>query len=230
MEELQRQQQIQLRWDRENRLLEAVAKGSQKEAVAIWSKAAANDFTRTGDDPVRARKNDAIILNTLLRKAAERGGVHPADLEPMSGALTQDIEQAGTLATLQTIMGHMVQLYCRLVHQHSMKTYSVPVRKTILLIRTDLAANLSLRHLASQVGVSGSYLSNLFRRETGKTITQFVTDCRISKAKQLLEDTHLQVQTVAQHCGMVDRHYFSRIFKKQTGMTPNQYRQSVRDS
>ena len=228
MDLLARQRQLQQRYDRENRLLEAVTKGAQKEAVAIWSRAVADDFTRTGEDPVRARKNDAIVLNTLLRKAAERGGVHPAELHQTVGSLTRDIENAQTLAALQAIMGHMVQLYCRLVHGHSMRHYTAPVRKTVLLIRSDLTGNLSLSHLAKQVGVSGSYLSDLFKRETGKTITCFVTECRISKAKQLLEDTQLQVQTVAQHCGMVDRHYFSRVFKKQTGMTPNQYRQAAR--
>ena len=228
MDHLAGQQQLQQRYDRENRLLEAVSRGNRKVAEAIWAKATADDFTRTGEDPVRARKNDAVVLNTLLRKAAERGGVHPADLERTTGTLLQDIENAKTLAALGAIMGHMVQIYCRLVHGHSMRAFSVPIRKTILLIKSDLTGNLSLGHLAAQAGVSGSYLSDLFKRETGKTITRFITECRISKAKQLLEDTRLQVQTVALHCGMVDRHYFSRVFKKETGMTPNQYRQSCR--
>ena len=222
------QEDAQRRCDRENRLLEAVRQGQRRKAEAIWELAKHGDFTQQWGEPLRAMKNDGVILNTLLRKAAEAGGVHPAELESLSSDLAQQIEQAAALGTLRNLMGDMIRAYCRLVHHHTMKDYSAPVRKTILLIKADLSANLTLRQLAAQIGLSGSYLSTLFRRETGQTITQFVTHCRIQKAKQLLSGTNLQVQTVAQHCGMVDRHYFSRMFKKETGMTPNQYRQSAR--
>lgn len=222
---MDRFQTILSRYDWENRLLEAVRLGQRRKAENIWTAA---DYTQDATDPVRGTKNDAVALNALLRKAAEQGGVHPVELEKLSTVLSAQVEQQTSLPALQSLMESMIQAYCRLVHQHTMRDYSAPVRKAILLLKADLSAGWTLEQLSAQVGVSGSYLSGLFRKETGRTITRFVTDCRISKAKQLLSGTNWQVQTVAQHCGMVDRHYFSRIFKKETGMTPNQYRTSVR--
>ena len=75
--------------------------------------------------------------------------------------------------------------------------------------------------------ISPSYLSALFKQEVGKTLTEYVNSKRIERAMQLLETTRLQVQTIAQNCGILDVHYFSKIFKKTTGMTPKEYRASV---
>ncbi|MBQ6989418.1 MAG: helix-turn-helix transcriptional regulator, partial [Clostridia bacterium] len=71
---------------------------------------------------------------------------------------------------------------------------------------------------------NASYLSDLFHRETGKTITEYVTELRMNHAAALLQKTTLQIQTVAQHCGISDVNYFSKLFKKQYLVTPRQYR------
>jgi len=66
----------------------------------------------------------------------------------------------------------------------------------------------------------------LFKQEVGETLTEYVNGKRIKRAMQLLETTKMQVQTIAQNCGILDVHYFSKIFKKTTGMTPKEYRES----
>lgn len=78
--------------------------------------------------------------------------------------------------------------------------------------------------LAEAQGINASYLSALFRRETGETVTDYVNRKRVDLAVHLLSTTGLQVQTVAQHCGFADVHYFSKVFKKLTGQTPRQFR------
>ena len=110
-----------------------------------------------------------------------------------------------------------------------MKNYSPPVQKAILYIDADLTADLSLSALAGAQNISPSYLSSLFRQETGQTLTDHVNHKRIKQAMQLLSTTHLQVQTVAQHCGILDVHYFSKVFKKYAGQTPKQYRETHRN-
>ena len=105
-----------------------------------------------------------------------------------------------------------------------MKNYSALVQKAVVYIEGDLAGSLSLRVLAQDLNVNASYLSALFRRETGRTVTEFVNATRMEAAARLLRTTHLQIQTVAQHCGMSDLNYFSKLFKKHNGITPRQYR------
>ena len=65
----------------------------------------------------------------------------------------------------------------------------------------------------------------LFRKETGQTVTEFVNERRMRTGAHLLRTTRLQVQTIAQHCGVSDVNYFSKLFKKQYGVTPKQFRE-----
>ena len=82
--------------------------------------------------------------------------------------------------------------------------------------------------LAESQNVSSGYLSTVFKKETGKTVTGYIRDKRIKHAMHLLSTTHLQIQTIALHCGIMDVQYFSKLFKKQTGKTPKEYRESIK--
>ena len=97
-----------------------------------------------------------------------------------------------------------------------------------LLSNRRLAGDLSLQANARRIGVNASYLSALFKKETGVTLTDFVNRKRIDFAIYLLNASDLQIQTVAQHCGIPDVNYFTRTFKKIIGITPSQYRRRTR--
>ena len=165
-------------------------------------------------------------MNTLLRKAAENGGVHPIYLDSTSSSFARKIELLNSSYAVQGLMLEMFRTYCRLVNKHSMKNYSVPVQKAIILIDSDLTSDLSLSSIATKLNVSSGYLSALFKKETGQTLTEHVNNKRIKNAMLLLETTKLQVQTIAQYCGILDMQYFSKMFKKYTGTTPKKYRDS----
>lgn len=221
-------QMMEQRYAYENQLIQAVAAGQTHKAELLFSGFSTMSFDRRLSDPVRNLKNYGIIMNTLLRKAAEQGGVHPVYLDSISSSFARQIEAVTSISAAQTLMTEMARSYCRLVRKHSMKNYSPPVQKAILYIDTDLTADLSLSALAEMQNISPSYLSSLFRQETGQTLTDHVNHKRVKQAMQLLSTTHLQVQTVAQHCGILDVHYFSKVFKKYTGQTPKQYREAHR--
>jgi AraC-like DNA-binding protein len=99
------------------------------------------------------------------------------------------------------------------------------VQTAVLLIDSDLSANLTLHSLAANLGVSAGYLSAVFKQETGQTLTAYIRSRRMQHARHLLCTTELQIGTIALHCGIPDLHYFSKLFKKETGMTPGQYRE-----
>ena len=152
--------------------------------------------------------------------------MHPFYIDQLSSSFGHRIEAVSTMEEGQHLMAEMNHKYCLLVRNHAMKNYSPLVRRVILRIDSDLAADLSLAAHAEDLGVNASYLSALFHRETGKTVTDYVTEKRMEAAARLLRSTRLQVQTVAQHCGMADANYFSKIFKKYHGLTPRQYRET----
>ena len=221
-------QMMEKRYQYENEIMDAVALGQIRKINMILSAFSELGFEKRVSDPIRNTKNYLIIMNTLLRKAAERGGVHPLYLDGISSSFATKIEQVASSNEGHELMTEMFSSYCRLVRKHSMKNYSPTVQKAILIIEADLSANLSLSSLAAAQKVSPGYLSTIFKRETGQTVTEYIIDKRIKLAARLLASTHLQVQTIALHCGIMDVQYFSKVFKKKTGKTPKEYRESVR--
>lgn len=226
---LARAEMMEKRYAFENELIRAVSLGQQHKESLLSAAFHARMFEKRVQDPIRNAKNYCIIMNTLLRKAAEEGGVHPIHIDRLSTKIAAKIERIPGTNAVSELMREMFSSYCRLVRKHAMKQYSPIVKKAILVIDSDITADLTLGALASCLGVSCGYLATVFKKETGKTVSEYVRDRRMEHAKYLLNTTQLQIQTVALYCGIVDVQYFSKIFKKQTGKTPREYRETIRE-
>lgn len=218
---------IEMRYSLENDLIRAVSQGSYKKLSKIIS---AEDFSRgiekRVDDPVRNLKNYMIILNTILRKGVEVGNVHPYYIHGMSSEFAKRIENSKTEKDIEKLWNDMIYSYCKLVKTHAAKGYSPLVQNVVMLIDADLSGELTLSAMAERFNVNASYLSSLFKKDTGHTLTEYVNNKRVDRAKFLLETTSQQVQTISHACGILDVNYFTKIFKKHTGETPKHYRES----
>lgn len=218
---------IERRYTYENELIRAVSLGMSHKAETMLSNFSELTLQQRVSDPLRNMKNYCIIMNTVMRKAAEQGSVHPIYLDRVSSEFAQKIELAGSIPSGYKIMTEMVPAYCRLVTKHSSLNYSPFIRKTLVYIDADLSGDLSLHSLASIQNISSGYLSTLFKKEVGVTLTDYVNSRRVKQASQLLRSTVLQIQTIAQYCGIPDVNYFSKTFKRYFGCTPKDYRHSL---
>jgi len=86
-------------------------------------------------------------------------------------------------------------------------------------------SELSIQSVADHVYLSQSYISAFFKKETGKTLNEYITEVRMEKAKKLLLDVRIKQYEVAMKVGIPDANYFSTLFKKYTGSTPTEYRE-----
>ena len=220
-------QVMEQRYAYENELIRAVSHGSIHRADHMVSAISHVSFEQRHGDPIRNMKNYSIICNTILRKAAEQGGVHPVYLDSTSSDFALRIEAIHSVQKGQELLGEMIRSYCRLVKKHATRQYSAIIQRTIAYIDTDLSADLGLHTLAQIQNINASYLSTLFRQETGQTLTDHINAKRMDHAAHLLQTTHLQIQSIAQHCGISDPNYFSKLFKKHTGITPGEYRRRL---
>jgi YesN/AraC family two-component response regulator len=91
-------------------------------------------------------------------------------------------------------------------------------------IRRNYQENLTLRQLASEFSMNDSYLSSQFKKHTGQGFSDFLTDIRVERAKQLLSSVDLRVYEVADMVGFNNAKYFADVFKRRTGETPQRYR------
>lgn len=87
--------------------------------------------------------------------------------------------------------------------------------------------NLSIKVLADYVGLAPTYLSNLFKKNTGMTIGQYIVEVRVEHAKRLMKNPQLKFYQVSSQVGYSDPNYFAKIFKKKTGVSPSEYKEGM---
>ena len=98
------------------------------------------------------------------------------------------------------------------------------IQKVAAYLEEHIQHNVTVKELAELYHLNASYLSVLFKREMGQTISDYVQDLRMKKAKSLLSDPHIKVYEVAEQVGFQTSSYFTYLFKKHAGVTPQQYR------
>ena len=91
-------------------------------------------------------------------------------------------------------------------------------------IKEHFSESIDLNSLASQLGISSAYLTKLFNKYEKSTPNKYLTQLRISQAKHLLINSDLTIKEVGESVGYDSQFYFSRIFHKQVGLTPSEYR------
>ena len=99
---------------------------------------------------------------------------------------------------------------------------SAKVISAIEFIRNNYARQICLEDIAEYAGVSRVYLSQIFKKETGKNISDYLVEYRLGKAKELLLNSNLKIYTIAELCGFGSAQYFNKIFKKMNGISPYQ--------
>ena len=104
---------------------------------------------------------------------------------------------------------------------------SVLVKQAKKLIRKYYDQGITLEEIANKLYVSEEYLSAQFKKETGSTFTETIRKYRIEKVKELLLNTHLKLNQIAELAGYSDPKYMSKVFKEEVGMLPNDFRKSV---
>ncbi len=108
------------------------------------------------------------------------------------------------------------------------KEEKVPVMEQIITeIQEHYTENITLTELAKKYGISVGYLSSLIKENVGLSYSDYVTARRIQKAKELLEDERLSMEQIAEQTGFRDHFYFTKVFKKYTGITPGKYRKNM---
>ena len=87
---------------------------------------------------------------------------------------------------------------------------------------------MSIGEIALAVHLNPQYFMRLFKKETGKSVLEYITDCRLSSARQMLEETNLPITEVALAAGYDNFSYFSKLFRRNEGMSPSEYRKGKR--
>ncbi|WP_310831023.1 response regulator [Paenibacillus pedocola] len=155
--------------------------------------------------------------------------------EDIEEVLSDRMTIMDTLYTQKSIAGlkaYMLELF------HDLSTYvagkntsknSRAISRIKTIVQEGYARELSITKIAEEVFLTPNYISLIFKKETGETITDYITKIRMGKAKELLLTTDLKVMEISERVGYENPHYFSTVFKKTVGVHPLKYR-SGKDS
>lgn len=102
--------------------------------------------------------------------------------------------------------------------------FTSEINAIIDYIKDNYMNKIRLRDIADHIHLQPAYISSLFKKQTGYTLTEFIKRQRVISAKRLLLETDRKIQDIAYDTGFYDIHHFSRIFKQLKGLTPGQYR------
>ena len=147
-------------------------------------------------------------------------------ISPLS-EYTGPANEIGSLDTLQELNDYLTSQLADVFRNAEQKRIShASLQAVISRIQNSYAdPALSVRNLAANVYLTPTYLSTLFKQQLGITISEYLTDVRIRHAKSLIRSTQYPLSQFARLVGYDDANYFTRIFKKTTGITPTEYRE-----
>ncbi|MGO4699235.1 helix-turn-helix domain-containing protein [Paenibacillus sp. 2TAB26] len=178
---------------------------------------------------LRDKSIDTIVLSGFSEfeyaRKALRSGVRDYLLKPVDKVNLYDIlvkieqERSENGQTPESTVSAPAQETISKEKEH----HVIEQMKTIL--EQEYGKNFEMERIADTVGMSANYLSRLFKQETGMTLTDYLIDIRIEKAKQFLSDhPNLKNYEISQLVGYSDPVYFNKLFKKMVGETPKDYK------
>lgn len=208
----------------EEQMREAIRTGNETEALQSFYDMPTDFAYRLPDNPLRLRKNMCFVLATIARVAAIDGGASPQTVHTMSEQFFHLIERSDSLKEVNALQARIITDYCREVRRVRTENYSQNTRKIIDYLCLNFTSDFSLDDLAAAMNLHKNYLCRLFRKETGQTILEYLTDVRLQHAKYLLGATQLPVTDICFLCGFGSYLSFSRAFKAATGISCSQWR------
>ena len=163
------------------------------------------------------------MLDMLLEDTRHRG----MDL-PVGLSQAQLAETLRSLLTAKDMEKYLIARYDALLSaMRDARAKDTAVTAVLKVLRADYADHdISIAKICKVVHRSHSYLCVLFKRETGMTINDYLTEIRVNKAQEILRDRQIKLLDVARRVGYLDNNYFTKVFKRAMRMTPSEYRKN----
>ncbi|SDI34469.1 response regulator transcription factor [Proteiniclasticum ruminis] len=138
--------------------------------------------------------------------------------------LLRNVLNAKTAEGAQGSLHQFMQMFFSLC-QDKQLDLSPPIKNALQYINAHYQTKLTLEDVSSHVYLNSSYLSQLFKKEMGIAFGEYLENMRIRYAKNLIKSTHLSMNEISEKVGFSSQNYFTRVFKKVTGLSPARYKE-----
>lgn len=207
----------------EERLIQRVCSGGREELGGLVGELA-QAFRMGGSDKDSIRTFLCGTICKIMQKLYELEVPLPESFISQK-RIFGEIRSFDDVNELFTWFGKTLENFCGLVEHNATNGRKHVITEVKCLIEQSYAdAGLCLNEIAKTVGLSPTYLSGIFKKETGINISEYIFKTRMEKAKELLSGSSLKISTICARVGYANQFYFSTCFKKYSGYSPNDYR------
>ena len=187
-----------------------------------------NDYG--SNELLRQMKNTVTINTALCTRAAICGGLSAAMAFGLSDLYLKQIEEATDIGMIAQINETMMNDFVKRVHTLKIQSGISPqIQKSCDYISLHLNEKLEVHKLAADLGYTDYYYSKKFKREVGIGVKEYIASQKVKLAKKMLKTTSMGINEIAEELSYVNQSYFGEIFKRDTGMSPSEYRQRKAD-
>lgn len=206
----------------EKDFLRMIREGDSRYAEALKISATLSAGVRfQSGDSLRKAKNNALVLLTLVSRAAIEGGMDSATAYDMNDAYAERIEACQAVTDLAFTSNQFLEEFVSRVRQHKVKAGASPqILRICDYIRANLFTPLTIQLLAKRCGYSEYYFSRRFSREMGVSVRRFILDCRLEKAHDMILTSNMTISEIEDSLCFDSRSYFIRAFREKYGCTP----------
>ncbi len=177
------------------------------------------------DDPLRNLKYHFVITIAMLTRFCVEGGMEMETAYTLSDLYILKADKCSTADEVHNIHYEAVMDYTKRMKRAARgNIYSKPVIMTMDYIYDNLHSQISVEDIADEVGLSPSYLSRLFHKEVGVTISTYIAVKRIETAQNMLKYSDYSAMDIGNYLAFTTHSHFISTFKKYTGMTPGEFR------
>lgn len=185
-------------------------------------------FIRMKEDKLQStlmRQYIIMDIYIVIMSFCEKIDAVNHDYQQETEKLKSTIQNMNSVSEIRAYITYMLNQAIELRDSISKKRYADIIKAAEKMISEHyMSEEISLNSVADSVGMSPSYFSSVFSKESGKTFVEFLTETRMEKAKELLMCSTLKTSEIGYEVGYKDPHYFSYIFKKTQGCSPKDYR------
>lgn len=216
--------QTEYPYEKEKELITKLKTGDSAQAKALLNDLLGYVFFAEGSklDVIKTR---AIELCSLLSRAAIEGGSTTDTVLKMNNHFLRNLQEIENLDDLCHSLQETLDAFSENMFEYIPTKNHDLIKKAIHFISKNFSGNLTLETVADHVHLNPAYFSSMFKQSTGSTFKEYLSMVRIEESKRLLANTDYSIIDIAIATGFEDQSYFSRVFKKYTGLTPRQYRQ-----
>lgn len=179
---------------------------------------------RLADSPIRSIKNSLIASATLFTRAAIEGNVPPEDAFSLCDFCILEIERITSIKLLQDYEYQMLDDYINLIHENKIQSYNNMTIRIIEYIHENITESITLDDLVKSVNMSKEYICSMFKKNVGLGIVEYINYNKIEESKYFLKYSNMSISDIAFLFNFCSPGYFSSVFKKQTGLTPRQFK------